>query len=109
MIDYKDLGMRIQKHRKQKGLTQQQLAELIGAATSNISHIERGTNKVSLPSLVKIADALNVTLDQLLCLSLSNTENVLKSDLAELVKDCTKTEINSIINIISAFKEAIGK
>ena len=64
MIDYIDLGKRIQFYRKQKRITQQELSEIIDVVPSNISHIERGTNHVSLPTLVKIAEALNVTVDQ---------------------------------------------
>ena len=61
-LNYKELGQRIKKNRIAKPLTQQSLAERIECNTSNISHIERGMTKVSLPTLIKIANALNVSI-----------------------------------------------
>ena len=66
-INYHAIGIRIRRLRKEKGLTQQKLAEMSGMEPSNISHIERGTTKLSLPSIVYIANSLGVTVDDLLC------------------------------------------
>lgn len=66
VIDYTALGNRIQKAREAKGMSQQRLASLIQLEPSNISHIERGTGRVSLNSLLKIAIALETTPNQLL-------------------------------------------
>lgn len=107
MIDYKDLGKRIQTYRKQKGITQQKLSEIIDVVPSNISHIERGTNHVSLPTLVKIAEALDVTIDQLLCGSLSKAKFIMIDDIAELLNDCDKKELEAIKDIIITVKRVI--
>ena len=56
-LDYQSIGIRIRRLRKAKGLTQQALAELSNQEPSNISHIERGATKLSLPTLVNIANA----------------------------------------------------
>lgn len=62
-LNYKELGQRIKKkYRIAAHPTQQSLAERIECNTSNISHIERGMTKVSLPTLIKIANALNVSI-----------------------------------------------
>lgn len=66
-LDYHKLGKRIKEQRLKKHLTQEKLGEIVNVATSNISHIERATTQVSLPSLVKIANALDTTLDWLVC------------------------------------------
>ena len=65
-LDYQAIGTRIRRMRKAHGLTQQALAELSNQEPSNISHIERGATKLSLPTLVNIANALDVTVDELL-------------------------------------------
>mgnify|MGYP002711239257 CR=1 FL=1 len=39
-----DLGQRIQKLRKDKKITQEQLAEMVGIDPKNISRIEKGNN-----------------------------------------------------------------
>ena len=59
-LDYQAIGVRIRRLRKERGLTQQTLAEMSGQEPSNISHIERGATKLSLPTLVSVANALEV-------------------------------------------------
>lgn len=44
--------------RKGKGITQQELAELVGTKKSNISRFESGRYNPSLDFLVKVADGL---------------------------------------------------
>lgn len=44
--------------RKGQGITQQQLAELVGTKKSNISRLESGRYNPSLDFLVKVADGL---------------------------------------------------
>lgn len=72
-MDYTDLGQRIRKQRTLQGWTQEALAERIGVSTSFVGHIERGSRKASLETLVSVANALNVSLDYLLASSLKNT------------------------------------
>ena len=49
--------------RKEKKLTQKELAELIGDRQSNISRLESGNYNPTLAKLKKIADCLNQRLD----------------------------------------------
>ena len=44
--------------RLEKGLSQQELADLIGTKRSNISRMESGSQNISLDTLLKVADAL---------------------------------------------------
>lgn len=48
MVDYADIGKRIRACRLAKGMTQEQLANEVGAVVTHISHIETGN---SVPSL----------------------------------------------------------
>ena len=101
-LDYIELGRRIRKYRHLAGLTQERLAEQVDMATSNISHIERATTQVSLPSLVKIANALGVSLDILVCDSLPAAPGFLDRDIGELIRDCTPGEKRIVRNIVEA-------
>jgi DNA-binding XRE family transcriptional regulator len=56
----------IAKIREQRGLTQVQLAELVGVNKFHISNIERGKASPSVKLLIKIANVLNVSVDDLL-------------------------------------------
>ena len=69
-MDYTALGERIRKARIKMNLTQETLASQIEVSTSFIGHIERGTRKASLETLVKLANALRTGVDALLADSL---------------------------------------
>jgi len=53
-------GQVVRKHRQIKGLSQEELADLAALHRTYISEIERGLKAVSLASLLRIAQALNV-------------------------------------------------
>jgi len=54
------LGKRLQEIRKNKKLTQEQVAEFVGIETSSISNIENGKYYPSAENLDKILKILNV-------------------------------------------------
>ncbi len=108
-IDYTAIGIRIRRLRKEKGLTQQTLAELSHQEPSNVSHIERGATKLSLPTIVSIANALNVTVDDLLCDSLIKA-NASYDMLAEkILSDCSHRERIIITETMLTLKENLRK
>ena len=72
MLLYEGLGRRVREQRKLAGLKQEQLAEKAGISTAFEGHIERGTRKASLDTLVKLANALKVSPNLLLQDSLND-------------------------------------
>jgi len=65
-IDFSIIGKRIQTTRKNKKISQEQLASMIGISESHISQIERGIKSPSVEILIGIAVALKVSVDELL-------------------------------------------
>lgn len=63
---YAQLGRRIKQQRTLARMTQEKLAEKAGISLSFLGHIERGTRKASLDTLVKICNALNISPNLLL-------------------------------------------
>lgn len=63
---YKYIGKQIQRCRKRAHLTQEQLSEMADISPSFMGHIERGTRKLSVDTLFKIANALNCSADDLM-------------------------------------------
>lgn len=57
--------MSIKGWRKRKGITQQELAEIIGTTPASISRYENGERKLDLETAAKIAKALGCTVDDL--------------------------------------------
>lgn len=72
-IDYEALGKRISNARKQTGITQEALGEQLNMTRKHISVIEAAINRPSLDTLVDIANALNVSADDLLVDSLTHS------------------------------------
>ena len=62
---HKKFGKRIQHLRKERGLTQEKLAELVDVDRSYMGFIERGERNPTLDKISKIARALNVSLPHL--------------------------------------------
>ena len=57
------IGRRIAETRKERGLTQTQLAERCGLQQAHIARIEAGRYSVGLDTLAQIADALGMKID----------------------------------------------
>jgi transcriptional regulator with XRE-family HTH domain/KaiC/GvpD/RAD55 family RecA-like ATPase len=55
-----DLGMRLKELRTKRGLSQTELAELVGVTPSTISQVESNLIYPSLPALLKMAEVLSV-------------------------------------------------
>jgi Predicted transcriptional regulators len=60
-MDRKNIGHNLRVLRKQSGMTQSDLAEDIGVSKDHISHAEIGVGSISMPLLLEICRALNVT------------------------------------------------
>lgn len=60
------LGRNVRKHRKLKGMTQEQLALETEMERSYVSDLERGTRNPSVRALGRLAQALSIEPDELL-------------------------------------------
>lgn len=63
---FKDLGARIAATRKERGLTQQALAEELGIAQQTLAHYEVARARIAADLLPRLADRLDLSLDELL-------------------------------------------
>ncbi|MCI9033507.1 MAG: helix-turn-helix transcriptional regulator [Lachnospiraceae bacterium] len=99
-IDYAKLGLRIKELRIKKGLTQDNLAELVGCNTSHISNIENNHTKVSLNVLLSIANTLNTSIDYLLANQYDNSQLALDNEILRAIKDCDNQKKEKILKII---------
>ncbi len=106
-IDYISIGKRIKELRTAKGWTQATLAEESGVEPSNISHIERAATKLSLPTMVNIANALEVTLDDIAYGSLSKSSHVSVKIINDILSDCSPEELKSLAEVIKTTKTVL--
>ena len=81
---YERIGRQIHKYRIRNGLTQEMLSEMAGISLSFLGHIERGTRKLSVDTLFRLAKALECSADDLLGLQLLLPEE--ESSVPELLR-----------------------
>ena len=65
-VDLKEIGARIAKLRKQKGFTQEYLAERMDVSIQMISNLERGNKAIRIDNLIKLSKILCVSTDYIL-------------------------------------------
>ncbi len=106
-LDYKIIGKRIKDARCEKKWTQAYLAEMSGVEPSNISHIERAATKLSLPTLVSIANALDKTLDELVWGNLIKSSHVSIKVINDVLSDCSSDELVAISELIKTTKHIL--
>lgn len=108
-LDYKAIGKRIKIARIKADLTQERLAETVEISPTHLSNIETGTTRVSLTAIVNLANALSVTVDDLLCDSVIQAKPQFEKDIAALLEDCDEYEIRMVRDMAQALKDTLRR
>ena len=103
-MDFVLIGKRIKQIRISKGITQVSLANMLDCDPCYVSKLESGSKKTSISRIVAVADALEVSVDQLLGRISSRND---KDDIINLVSDCTPYERRLILGTIAGLKQVI--
>lgn len=101
-MDQKQTGSFLKELRKEKGLTQEQLAEHFNVSDRTVSRWETGTNMPDLSTLVEIADFYNVDIREIIEGERKNEnmnedlkETLIKvADYTNMEKDVKKRKLN---------------
>ncbi len=106
-VNFKLIGKRIQEVRKQQAMTQAELAALTDMSDSYISCIETAKKQASLESLIRISNALGITVDELLSGNQIHNPTDYQTDIDLLMEDCSLLERRFIYELISVAKYII--
>lgn len=99
--------------RKEKGMTQAELAKYMGISQSTLSYWERGDYEPDFSQLIKLADFFDVTIDYLLSRSESRGEPValdgkpLGGVYLRLARQAQESRLNE--NVINKLLDLIGE
>lgn len=104
MENKKLLGKRIKELRKEAGLTQERLAELIDIETTSLSGIESGRHFPSLPTLEKIAINLHVEIKALFDFSHLLPIEEMKKHIIDNIDKLNDEQISFIHRFFEGFK-----
>ena len=63
---YRAIGMQVRHRRLEKQMTQEQLSQKAGISLSFLGHIERGTRKLSVETLIALSNVLECSPNDLL-------------------------------------------
>ena len=106
-MDYYEIGQRIRRVRKAKGMSQETLTEKVDISTAHMSHIENANTKLSLPVFIAIAEALEVQLDSLVYGESPYTLNSSMKEIAEVLESCTASQAKVIADIVKTTKQSL--
>ena len=103
---------RINKYRIDKNYSIEQLAQKSGLSRTFLSNFLSGKQKLSAVSLVKVANGLNVTVDELVCDSTKADEVLILNEISELMTDLptekrivVASTIRTLISELKAFDQ----
>ena len=106
-MNFKQGGQVIQRLRIEHKMTQEQLAEFTDTAPNSISRIERGLLTPSLPTLIKICNALGTTADTILAAYISADAELRWTDLAQQMEGIDLEKQGKIETILKCLIETL--
>ena len=74
-----------------------------------MSNIETGKTKVSLPTLIAIANALSVSVDTLLCDNVLTSKVIFEKEAKDVLLDCDEYEVKFLVDLLKSTKEIIRR
>ena len=96
----KIIGKRIQQFRKKKGMTQEELSEIIDISPHYLSALERGIYNIKLETLVKILNTLDISADEVFCDVVTKSCAISSSRLSERLESLAKEDQEKILAVV---------
>lgn len=98
-VDYVKMGKRIREARKAQNLTQEAASEKCDITSAYYGNIERGDKKMSIETLAKISQGLNLPVDYLL---FGETQDELALHLSEIKHLVGDNQMEKYLTVIKA-------
>ena len=102
-----EIGARIARFRRQKNLSQEELAEQVFITPTQLSRIERGQVNCKLMTLLSLGRSLEVSTDELLGLDSSRNESL--TEFQSILEHFTKRDRRILHDILLAAQESIRR
>lgn len=105
----KAIGKRIQQCRREKGFTQEELAERVEISPHYLSALERGLYNVKLELLVNILNTLECSADEVFCDVVKQSCEIKASQLSERLKALPLEEQTKIFDVVDTMVKNSSK
>ena len=106
-MDFKRGGQAIQRIRKERGMTQEELADKSGITSNTVSRIERGLLIPALPTLIDICNALGTGADSILAAYITADTPIRWSLLAQKLNGLDADKQDKIETVLDCLIETI--
>lgn len=106
-MDFKRGGQAIQRIRKERGMTQEDLADKSGITSNTVSRIERGLLIPALPTLIDICNALGTGADSILAAYITADTPIRWSLLAQKLNGLDADKQDKIETVLDCLIETI--
>lgn len=106
-MDFKRGGQAIQRIRKERGMTQEDLSDKSGITSNTVSRIERGLLIPALPTLIDICNALGTGADSILAAYITADTPIRWSLLAQKLNGLDADKQDKIETVLDCLIETI--
>ena len=97
---YPSIGKKIRQYRKDRCMTQEELAEKTNLSTNHLGALERAEKNLTLANLINIANSLDVTADMLLCDEIRNGYRIKTSMITEKIEKLSPSDRDKIMQML---------
>ena len=104
-ISKKSFGKYVKNHRKNKNMTQQDLATLMGLQVKSISCIERGDTYPSQENIFKLSIILDMSLDEFVFGYKSKDETISIKEINSLLSELSPNQISFVFSVLKVMCE----
>lgn len=108
-MNYYKIGQNIRHFRKAQGMSQEQLTERVNISVTHMSHIETGNTKLSLPVLVDLSAALQVSADDLLLEEAAVSRRTKYDGILSVLEQCSDVELKILTDVLKNTKLTLSK
>ena len=105
-INYEQIGSKIRNYRELKGLSQEELADILDVSWRFVNYLEHGERKVNVGVLVALANALSITPNDLLADYLTTSE---ETQISDIFSSCNSTEKAILMDMLKHMKSLLSK
>lgn len=95
----------IRNERKNKRITQEELAEMLEVSPTHVKHIESGHRKPSIEILFELAKILNISLDEVVFPKNGTPNDATRGKIERLLDVSEEASLQFILSVLEALRE----
>lgn len=95
----------IRNERKNRRITQEELAEMLGISPTHVKHMESGHRKPSIEMLFELAKILNISLDEVIFPRNGTPDNATRGKIERLLDILDEAFLQFVLSVLEALRE----